>query len=127
MLRAATAVVYVALVTLFFAGYYGTVRAAPPDTIVDYTAMTITVGVVSFVPALLIGRWWALLLPLVSFPIAAAMVIIGHTDNAYSAVAADRGGAVGADWFFVAFILCTFAVPAAFLGVAVARVLRRRR
>ena len=126
MLRAAVAVAYVALVALFFVGYYTDVRSAPPDTIVDYTILVIWLGLISFVPGLLIGRWWSALLPLAAFPIAAVMLVVAEFDESYSRIASDRGGEVGRGWFGVAFLLCTFALPSAFIGAGLGHLARRR-
>ena len=126
MLRAAVAVTYVALVALFFVGYYTAVRSAPPDTIVDYTPVVVWLGFISFVPGLLIGRWWSALLPLMAVPFAAVMLVVCEVDESYSSVASDRGGEVGTGWFGVAFLLCTFALPSALIGAGLGRLARRR-
>jgi hypothetical protein len=126
-LRLLAALAYVALLVLLFVSYYREVRGAPPGTIVDYTVAAFWIGVLSFVPALVIGRWWATLIPLVSFPIAAVLLVVGELDEDYAAIAEDRGGPLGAEWFAAAFILCMFAVPAAFLGAGIGHRFRRRR
>jgi hypothetical protein len=126
-LRALAALVYVAVLVLLFVGYYREVRSAPPGTIVDYTIAAFWIGVFAFLPALVISRWWGALLPLVSFPIAAVLLVVGELDEDYAAIAEDRGGPLGAEWFEAAFILCMFAVPAALLGAGIGHRFRQRR
>jgi hypothetical protein len=129
MIRLVGSLVHAASVGAFFAGYYLTVRSAPPDTIVDFTSIILLLAPISLVSGAFIGRWWAIVLPLIAFPMAALMVVIGAVDDRYSRVAADRGGAVGVEWFAVAALVCAFAVPAAAFGAGLRAwgAARRRR
>src|SRR5215218_3087685 len=116
MSRLAASLLYAALVGAFFVGYYVDVRRAPPHAIVDYTPAVVLLAVVTVVPGLLIGRWWAVGLPLVAFPAAALMMVIAAFYDGYSDIASERGGVVGLDWFGVAALVCFYAVPAAAFG-----------
>ena len=116
MVRRAAPFLYAALLAAFFASYYIDVRSAPPNTIVDYNVVVILLVLPTLLAGVLIGRWWAIALPLVAFPIAALMLVIGTLDDRYVDVAADRGGVLGLDWFGVSALVCAFTVPAAAFG-----------
>jgi hypothetical protein len=115
--RRLAAALYVALLGASFVDYYATVRGAAPDETVDYTPVLILLSLVGWALGLLIGRWWATALPLATFPFAAVMGLVASLDDRYRAVAPDRGGAVGLDWFGVAALVSLYAVPAVVLGV----------
>ena len=125
MLPAIAALAYTALMGLHFVGYYTDVRSAPPDTIVDYTIATMLFAPLGLVLGALIGRWRAALLPLTSLVFAAAMLVASELDDRYAAVAEDRGGVVGFDWFGVAGVVCSFAIPGVLAGVSARKLLRR--
>jgi hypothetical protein len=111
------ALLYVALLGAFFVDYYLAVRRAGTDEIVDYTPVVILLALVGLIVGVLIGRWWAVALPLTTFAFAAVMAVVGVLDDRYSAVAPDRGGVVGFDWFGVAALVCVYALPAVAIGV----------
>ena len=108
---------YAALIGGFFIAFYAEVRAAPPDTIVDATSLVVLLGLVSPAFGILVGRPWAIALPLAAFPVAAVMAVIGAVDDRYGDVARDRGGEVGAGWFGIATLVCFYAVPGIAIGV----------
>jgi hypothetical protein len=117
IVRLAAAVLYAALVGAVFIGYYVDVRGAPPSTIVDYTPAVFYLAMAGLLLGILSGRWWAIPMPLISFFMAAVLLVIGTLDERYSKVAPDRGGVVGLDWFGVAALFCVYAVAAAAFGV----------
>jgi hypothetical protein len=105
------------LLGAFFVDYYLAVRGGAPDEIVDYTSVVILLAVAGLILGLLVGRWWAAALPLATFPFGAAMAVVASLDDRYRAVAPERGGAVGLDWFGIAALVSLYAVPAVTLGV----------
>jgi hypothetical protein len=115
--RFAAALLYAALVGAMLSGYYVDVRAAPPNTLVDYTPTVFYLALASLVLGVLVGHWWTIAIPFFAFPVATALLVIGTLDEQYSAIAPDRGGVVGVDWFGVAALYCVYAVPAAAFGV----------
>jgi len=100
-----------------FGGYYVDVRRAPTSPLVDYTPTVLYVAIASLLLGVLAGRWWAIVMPLVAFVVAPILLLIGTLDDRYSAVAPDRGGVLGPEWFGVAALYCVYAVPAAAFGV----------
>jgi hypothetical protein len=111
------AALYVALLGASFVDYYVRVRGAAPDETVDYTPVVILLALAGLILGLLIGRWWVTALPLATFPFAAVMGLVASLDDRYRALAPDRGGAVGLDWFGVAALVSLYAVPAVAVGV----------
>ena len=123
--RASVAAVYVAAAALFFADYYRMVRAARVGEMVDFTAAVIWLAVLALPVAMIIGRLWAIAMPLAVFPIAVVGWVISSFDETYSADATERGGVLGADWLGLAALIAVYAIPAAALGVGLREVGRR--
>jgi hypothetical protein len=112
--RLVPAALYIALLGLFVGSIYDGERSAGPDGLVDANGLLIFLGLLTFFFGVAIGRWWAVLLPLVAFQFAVVATFVAAFDKGYTA---DRGDILA----FATFFVVVFGIPPIVAGVGFSR------
>ena len=108
--RLVPAGLYVALLGLLVGSAYEVERSPEPNVVVDWFGALFLLGLLTFIVGVVIGRWWALLLPLIAFQFAVLAIFVAALDTGYTG---ERSEILTVATIFILF----FGIPSMVAGV----------